>query len=73
MAKISPLMIAPPLVFAGFVALAAFGMFRPDPEGLPSTLVGQMAPALPPAMTAPRRAASASISSTPRSRQRSTA
>ena len=46
MAKISPLMIAPPLVFAGFVALAAFGMFRPDPEGLPSTLVGQMAPAL---------------------------
>ena len=47
MAKISPLMIAPPLVFAGFVALAAFGMFRPDPEGLPSTLVGQMAPALP--------------------------
>ena len=47
MAKISPLMIAPPLVFAGFVALAAFGMFRPDPEGLPSTLVGQQAPAMP--------------------------
>ncbi|MGY9039039.1 MAG: DsbE family thiol:disulfide interchange protein [Rhodobacterales bacterium] len=47
MGKISPLMIAPPLVFAGFVALAAFGMFRADPEGLPSTLVGQMAPALP--------------------------
>ena len=46
MGKISPLMIAPPLVFAGFVALAAFGMFRADPEGLPSTLVGQMAPAL---------------------------
>ncbi len=47
MARISPLMIAPPLIFAGFVALAAFGMFRPDPEGLPSTLVGQQAPALP--------------------------
>ena len=47
MPKISPLMIAPPLIFAAFVALAAFGMFRPDPEGLPSTLVGQTAPALP--------------------------
>jgi cytochrome c biogenesis protein CcmG/thiol:disulfide interchange protein DsbE len=47
MSKISPLMIAPPLIFAAFVTLAAFGMFRPDPEGLPSTLVGQMAPALP--------------------------
>nr|WP_254655230.1 DsbE family thiol:disulfide interchange protein [Roseobacter sp. GAI101] len=47
MAKISPLMIAPPLIFVAFVALAAFGMFRPDPEGLPSTLIGQQAPALP--------------------------
>ena len=47
MPKISPLMIAPPLIFAAFVALAAFGMFRPDPEGLPSTFVGQTAPALP--------------------------
>ena len=47
MAKLSPLMIAPPLIFAGFVALAAVGMFRDDPEGLPSTLVGQPAPALP--------------------------
>ncbi|XDA99894.1 DsbE family thiol:disulfide interchange protein [Sulfitobacter sp. LCG007] len=37
-------MIAPPLIFAGFVALAAFGMFREDPEGLPSTLVGRPAP-----------------------------
>ena len=47
MPKISPLMIAPPLIFAGFVALAAVGMFRPDPEGLPSTLIGQQAPVLP--------------------------
>ena len=47
MARISPLMIAPPLIFAAFVALAAVGMFRPDPEGLPSTLIGQQAPALP--------------------------
>lgn len=47
MAKISPLMLAPPLIFAGFVALAAVGMFRDDPEGLPSTRVGQMAPGVP--------------------------
>ncbi|WP_237267445.1 DsbE family thiol:disulfide interchange protein [Sulfitobacter alexandrii] len=44
---VKPLMIAPPLVFAGFVALAAVGMFRDDPEGLPSTLVGQAAPGVP--------------------------
>ncbi|HIF78278.1 MAG TPA: DsbE family thiol:disulfide interchange protein, partial [Sulfitobacter sp.] len=29
-------MIAPPLIFAAFVALAAVGMYRDDPEGLPS-------------------------------------
>ncbi|UWR35132.1 DsbE family thiol:disulfide interchange protein [Sulfitobacter sp. W027] len=40
-------MIAPPLIFAAFVALAALGMYRDDPEGLPSTLVGQQAPAMP--------------------------
>lgn len=44
---VKPLMIAPPLIFAGFVALAAVGMFRDDPEGLPSTLVGQQAPGIP--------------------------
>lgn len=47
MAKFSPLMIAPPLIFAAFVALAVVGMYREDPEGLPSTLVGQMAPGVP--------------------------
>ncbi len=47
MAKFRPLMMAPPLIFAGFVALAAVGMFRDDPEGLPSTMIGQPAPALP--------------------------
>ncbi|MEM7320139.1 MAG: DsbE family thiol:disulfide interchange protein [Pseudomonadota bacterium] len=44
MARISPLMIAPPLVFAGFVALAAVGMFRDDPDALPSARAGQLAP-----------------------------
>lgn len=47
MAKLSPMMIAPPVIFAAFVALAAVGMYRDDPEGLPSTLVGQQAPAMP--------------------------
>jgi len=46
-AKLSPMMIAPPVIFAAFVALAAVGMYRDDPEGLPSTLVGQQAPAMP--------------------------
>lgn len=47
MAKLRPLMMAPPLIFAAFVGLAAFGMFRENPDGLPSTLVGQMAPGVP--------------------------
>jgi cytochrome c biogenesis protein CcmG/thiol:disulfide interchange protein DsbE len=41
------MMIAPPVIFAAFVALAAVGMYRDDPEGLPSTLVGLQAPAMP--------------------------
>ncbi|MFK7754905.1 MAG: DsbE family thiol:disulfide interchange protein [Sedimentitalea sp.] len=44
MAKISPLMIAPPLIFGAFVAMAAFGMFRDDPDALPSARQGQTAP-----------------------------
>ena len=37
-------MIAPPVIFAGFVALAAVGMFRGDPNELRSALIGQAAP-----------------------------
>lgn len=47
MARFSPLMVAPPLIFAAFVGLAFVGMYREDPEGLPSTLVGQKAPGVP--------------------------
>jgi len=47
MAKIRPMMIVPPLVFVAFVALAAVGMYRDDPDGLPSTLVGRSAPGVP--------------------------
>ncbi len=43
MAKISPMMIAPPLIFAGFVALAAVGMLTGDDE-LEAARVGQVAP-----------------------------
>jgi cytochrome c biogenesis protein CcmG/thiol:disulfide interchange protein DsbE len=46
MAKISPLMLTPPLMFIGFATLAAFGMFRADPDALPSARAGQPAPAL---------------------------
>ncbi|MGR3759677.1 DsbE family thiol:disulfide interchange protein [Roseobacteraceae bacterium NS-SX3] len=44
MAKISPLMAVPVLVFAGFVGLALVGMYREDPESLPSAREGQPAP-----------------------------
>ncbi|MDE4132042.1 DsbE family thiol:disulfide interchange protein [Phaeobacter sp. QD34_3] len=44
MAKISPLMAVPVVVFAGFVGLALVGMFREDPESLPSAREGQPAP-----------------------------
>lgn len=44
MAKVSPMMIAPPVIFAAFVALAAVGMFRDDPTQLRSTLIGKAAP-----------------------------
>ncbi|MCV3271187.1 DsbE family thiol:disulfide interchange protein [Roseobacter sinensis] len=46
MPKISPLMIAPPLIFAGFVVMAGIGMFRDNPNDLPSTMIGQPAPAI---------------------------
>ncbi|MEM1073454.1 MAG: DsbE family thiol:disulfide interchange protein [Pseudomonadota bacterium] len=46
MAKISPLMIAPPLIFAGFVALAGIGMFRTDTTELRSVLIGRSAPSI---------------------------
>lgn len=40
-------MIAPPAIFAAFVALAAVGMFRPDKDNLPSKFIGQPAPPVP--------------------------
>jgi len=44
MARISPLVLAPPLVFAGLAALFYIGMQREDPDALPSARAGQIAP-----------------------------
>jgi cytochrome c biogenesis protein CcmG, thiol:disulfide interchange protein DsbE len=44
MAKISPLMVAPPLIFAGFVLLAAVGMFQDNKDELPTALAQKPAP-----------------------------
>ena len=44
MAKVSPLIIAPLLIFGAFVVLAGIGMFRSNPNALPSVREGQPAP-----------------------------
>lgn len=47
MARISPLMAAPPLIFAAIAGLFLVGMMRDDPDALPSVFVGREAPPLP--------------------------
>ncbi len=47
MARISPLMILPPVIFATLAGLFAAGMLRDDPDELPSALIGQQAPETP--------------------------
>jgi len=44
MARFSPMMAIPVVVFAGFVTLALVGMGREDPENLPSARQGKAAP-----------------------------
>lgn len=44
MAKISPLMVLPPLVFAGLAGMFLWGMGRDNPEEVPSALIGREAP-----------------------------
>lgn len=46
MAKLSPLMAVPVVVFAAFAGLALVGLQRENPDALPSTLAGQLAPAV---------------------------
>ena len=47
MVKISPLVAIPPVVFAALAGLFFAGMMRDNAGDLPSTLIGQQAPALP--------------------------
>ncbi|WP_372614316.1 DsbE family thiol:disulfide interchange protein [Aquicoccus sp.] len=44
MARVSPMMMAPPLVFAALAALFYFGMLRDNPDELPSQRVGKPVP-----------------------------
>ncbi|MFT6452844.1 MAG: cytochrome c biogenesis protein CcmG/thiol:disulfide interchange protein DsbE [Halocynthiibacter sp.] len=44
MARFSPLMIAPPLIFAALAGLFVFGMGRDDPDALPLAQAGKAAP-----------------------------
>lgn len=44
MARIKPLMLLPPAVFVVLAGLFAGGLFRDNPDALPSTRVGQVAP-----------------------------
>ena len=54
MGRVSPLMIAPPLIFAGLAVLFFVGMQRDDPEALPSVFIGKPAPDTPPETLAGR-------------------
>lgn len=53
--RIPPLVLLPPLLFAALAALFLFGLGR-DKDTLPSTLIGQSAPALPVAALAGKTA-----------------
>lgn len=46
MAKLSPMMILPPVIFAGLALMFAWGMNREDPDALPSAFAGKQAPAV---------------------------
>ena len=46
MARVSPVMLAPPILFIALAGLFFAGMNRQNPEELPSVLVGKPAPAV---------------------------
>ena len=46
MARVKPLVLLPPLIFAGLAALFFMGMQREDPDALPSAVAGSLAPAV---------------------------
>ncbi len=43
-AKISPLVLVPPILFAGLAVMFYVGMYRDNPDALPSAIAGQVAP-----------------------------
>ena len=44
---IRPMMILPPVIFAGLAAMFLVGMYRDNPDELPSAFIGQDAPGFP--------------------------
>lgn len=46
MARLSPMVLVPPVLFAGLAVLFFVGMNREDPDALPSALEGREAPAV---------------------------
>lgn len=46
MSRISPWVIAPPVIFLSIAATFALGLFRADPNTLPSAMIGKSAPPL---------------------------
>lgn len=53
MARPSPLMLAPPVLFLALAGLFVWGMGRENPDELPSVFIGAQAPVLPEAGLAP--------------------
>lgn len=47
MARISPLLLIPPVVFAALAGLFAASLLRDNPDDLPSALIGRQAPGVP--------------------------
>ncbi|WP_323784732.1 DsbE family thiol:disulfide interchange protein [Thalassovita sp.] len=46
MAKVNPMMVAPPLIFAALAVMFWIGMGRDNPDELPTALAGKEAPAV---------------------------
>ena len=46
MARVSPLMLAPPLIFAALAGLSVWGMGRDDPNAMPPAYAGRPPPTL---------------------------
>jgi cytochrome c biogenesis protein CcmG/thiol:disulfide interchange protein DsbE len=46
MTRISPWAIAPPVIFLSIATIFAFGLFRENPNTLPSVMIGKPAPTL---------------------------